>query len=73
MNGAAHREPRVGLAFGSSPFSVLGLCASASSSWRERLLRPSPVMLLEDAGRLPLALELKEMVSLGGVPMVSEP
>ncbi len=30
-------------------------------------------MLLDEAGRFPLAFELKEMVSLGGVPTVSEP
>ena len=52
---------------------MLGLWASPSSSCRGRLLRPSFVMLLDEAGRLPLRLELKEMVSLGGVPMVSEP
>ena len=37
------------------------------------MLRPSLVMLFDEAGRLPLTLELKEMVSFGGVPMVSEP
>ena len=36
-------------------------------------MRLSLVMLLEEAGRFPLAFELKEMVSLGGVPTVSEP
>lgn len=30
-------------------------------------------MLLEDAGRLPLAFPEMEIVSLGGVPTVSEP
>lgn len=30
-------------------------------------------MLFTEAGRLPFPFELKEMVSLGGVPTVSEP
>ena len=72
QTGATYREPRVGFALDPSPFSVPGLWASPSSSCRGRLLR-SFVMLLEEAGRLPLGLPLKEMVSLGGEPMVSEP
>ncbi len=36
-----HRDPRVGFALGSSPFSVFGLAASPSSSCRDLLLRSS--------------------------------
>ena len=50
---------------------MVGLCASPSSSGRSLLLLLP--MLLEDTGRLPLAFPEMEIVSLGGVPTVSEP
>lgn len=71
--GSSHRAPLVDFGFGSS-FSAAGLGSSVESSVRAFFLLGLPVPPTSEGGRFPLVSGgEKDIISVGGVPMVSDP
>lgn len=71
--GRSHRAPLVDFGLGSS-LSAAGLAPSVGSSVRGLFLLVSPGPLAREGGRFPIASGgEKDIFSVGGVPMVSDP